>query len=146
MTILDLRFDIAEGAILLPGMMKRFNLKYILAVVTGFYLTGCRPDPALLPGKWQAAAFYEDYKYVTTPLGSVSLYLTPEGGYTFRSQGYYREDGTYRVSGAYLALTDTTRRPHKERTIKVLHVSTDTLKVLMTSDKKRQVLFLAKVK
>ena len=142
--ILDLRFAIVGVDILLSGIMKRINLKYILAVVAGFCLSGCVPDPDLLPGKWQAAAFYEQYKNVQTPLDSVSLRLTAEGGYEFRSLGYYREAGSYRVSGSYLFLTDTTRQPNKEHTVKVLHLSADSLKVLMADGKKRQVLFLAK--
>ncbi|MBK9338492.1 MAG: hypothetical protein IPM98_18940 [Lewinellaceae bacterium] len=79
-----------------------------------------------------------------TPLDSVSLRLTAEGGYEFRSLGYYREAGSYRVSGSHLFLTDTTRQPNKEHTVKVLHLSADSLKVLMADGKKRQVLFLAK--
>jgi len=118
----------------------------VFSVLVLACLWGCSPDPALVPGTWKAAAFFEDHKRVKTPLDSVALVLSPEGGYSFSSIGYYRESGPYRLSGTYLHLTDTTDNPHREHTVKILHVSSDTLKLLMRSGEKRQVLFLAKEK
>jgi len=119
---------------------------WIFSVIVLACLLGCSPDPSLVPGTWKAVAFFEDRLRVDTPLDSVSLALSPKGGYQFRSIGYYLESGPYRLSGTYLYLTDTTDTPHREHTVKILHVSPDTLKVLMRSGEKRQVLFFAKEK
>jgi len=117
----------------------------LVAAILGSF-AACLPDPLHVPGKWQATAFYEDRQRKETPLDSVTLTLNQDGGYEFRSIGYYRESGPYSISGAYLHLTDTTDTPPREYTVKILHVSPDTLKLLMQSGQKRQVLFFSKEK
>jgi len=124
--------------------MKSKKWLFGIPLLGGFL--ACSPDPAYLPGKWKAAAFFENRRRVEMPLDSVALTLTPDGGYEFRSIGYYRESGPYRLAGAYLYLTDTTDTPQREHTVKILHVSPDTLKLLMQSGDKRQVLFFSKEK
>ncbi|MCB0534085.1 MAG: hypothetical protein H6574_05210 [Lewinellaceae bacterium] len=102
---------------------------------------GCTVDPNKLTGTWQAVAFFENGKTVSAPLDSVRLYLTNNAGYAFKSQGYYQEAGSYRVAASYLFLEDTTVVPKKERTVKVLYLSSDTLKIEMKKSGNRQVLF-----
>ncbi|MBK8969365.1 MAG: hypothetical protein IPM36_22400 [Lewinellaceae bacterium] len=76
------------------------------------------------------------------PLDSVRLQLTENAGYVFKSQGFYQEAGSYRVAASYLFLEDTTVVPNKERTVKVLFLSSDTLKIEMKLSGNKQVLFL----
>jgi hypothetical protein len=125
-------------------VMKLMN--WLLGTVWLGVFAACSPDPVHVPGNWKAVAFFEDRQRVQMPLDSVALLLTPEGSYVFRSIGYYRESGPYRLAGAYLYLTDTTDTPQREHTVKILDVSPDTLKLLMQSGDKRQVLFFSREK
>lgn len=108
-------------------------------------ITACTLQQKDVAGVWQAVAFYENGKTVAAPLDSVRLKLSPEGGYEFKSQGFYSESGQFRVSARFLFLNDTTREPAKEHIVKVLHLSEDSLKIQMSREDKEQVLFLAKV-
>ncbi|MCK6694484.1 MAG: hypothetical protein L6Q97_20600 [Thermoanaerobaculia bacterium] len=107
-------------------------------------LFSCSLHEKDVAGEWRAVAFFENGRSLATNLDSVSLRLSPEGGYEFRSQGFYRESGSYRVSVRYLFMTDTTQTPVKEHIVKVLYLSSDTLKIRMSYDNKEQVLFLAR--
>lgn len=78
------------------------------------------------------------------PLDSVRLVFSPDGQYEFRSVGFYREQGPFRLSGSHLFLTDTTEKPAKEHVLRVLFLSSDTLKILMKKGDAEQVLFLKK--
>jgi hypothetical protein len=109
-----------------------------------FGLYACSVQEKDLTGSWQAAAFFENGQSVASNLDSVSLQITPEGGYEFRSQGFYREAGAYRLSAKYLFLTDTTQIPAKEHIVKILYISADTLKIRMSAGGKEQVLFFAR--
>ena len=104
-------------------------------------VSACTLDVERLTGKWHAVAFYESGQSLAAPLDSVALAFTGEGQYVFRSTGYYREQGPFRVSGAHLYLTDTTEYPPKEHVLKVLFLSEDTLKILMSKAERPQVLF-----
>lgn len=115
-----------------------------LILFTFIFLLSCAFHENDIAGDWQAAAFYENGRSRTVKLDSVILRLSPEGGYEFRSQGFYREAGSYRVSVRYLFLTDTTQKPAKEHIVKVLYLSADTLKIRMSHDTKEQVLFFAR--
>lgn len=107
-------------------------------------LTACELDTKLLNGSWKAVAFYESGQSLDAPLDSVALVFSQAGQYEFRSVGFYRETGPYRVSGTHLFLTDTTEDPAKEHVLKVLFLSTDTLKIQMKKGGQEQVLFLKK--
>lgn len=115
---------------------------FIGVLLTTFWTqSGCAVDPNKLTGSWQAVAFFENGKTVSAPLDSVRLHLTENAGYEFKSQGFYQEAGSYRVAASYLFLEDTTVVPKKERTVKVLFLSSDTLKIEMKLSGNRQVLF-----
>lgn len=116
----------------------------ILILIACASLQACTLSEKDLVGAWQAVSFYENGQSVVTNLDSVSLHLAPQGGYEFRSQGFYREAGTYRISAKYLFLTDTTQTPAKEHIVKVLNISADTLKICMSLGGKEQVLFFAR--
>lgn len=104
----------------------------------------CSPDVQHLPGQWRAVAFYEKGEALAAPLDSVGLHFSPDGQYEFRSVGYYRERGPFRVAGNHLFLTDTTEEPAQEHVLRVLFLSADTLKILMKEGDTEQVLFLKK--
>ena len=101
-------------------------------------------DPALLPGEWQAVAFYEKGQSLAVPLDSVRLSFSNDAGYEFRSVGFYREHGPFRASGNTLFLTDTTTKPAREHIVEVLFLSADSLKIRMQKKDAEQVLFLKK--
>ena len=115
-----------------------------LILFTFICLVACALHENDVAGDWQAVAFYENGKSNPVKLDSVTLRLSPEGGYDFRSQGFYREAGSYRVSVRYLFLTDTTQTPAKDHIVKVLYLSADTLKIRMSHENKEQVLFFAR--
>lgn len=105
----------------------------------------CSPDGQKLTGQWQAVAFYENGKSVLVPLDSVVLKLDEQAGYLFRSLGQYSESGNYQLTGSYLFLSDTTVRPVQQHTLKILYLSTDSLKLEMSKAGKAQVLFFARL-
>ena len=105
----------------------------------------CTLNVKQLEGNWQAVAFYEEGHSSSAALDSVALVLEPAKlRYEFRSMGHYRESGPLRVEGKHLFLTDTTVHPAQNRVLRVLFLSDDTLKLLMSAGGKEQVLFLKK--
>jgi hypothetical protein len=105
----------------------------------------CTLNVKQLEGNWQATAFYQEGQSSFVALDSVALVLAlAKQQYEFRSIGRYRELGPLRVEGKYLFLTDTTVQPAQSRALRVLFLSDDTLKLLMSADGKEQVLFLKK--
>ena len=120
--------------------MKR--LFFFFSVV---FCASCTLNVKQLEGRWRAVAFYEEGQSLPAALDSVALVLEPSAHrYTFRSMGYYRESGPLRVEDKHLFLTDSTVQPAQGRTLRVLFLSDDTLKLLMSADGKEQVLFLKK--
>ena len=101
----------------------------------------CAVDPQDLTGRWQAVAFYTNGQSVDTALDSVQFHLTADKRYTFQSQGFYEEAGHYRLSASYLFLSDTTIKPVVEKTVRILYLSPDSLKIEMKMGSDRQVLF-----
>lgn len=117
-------------------------LFFFLPVV---FCASCTLNVKQLEGQWRAVAFYEEGQSSPAVLDSVALVLEPGvGRYQFRSIGRYRESGPLRVEGEHLFLTDTTVQPAQGRTLRVLFLSDDTLKLLMSAGGKEQVLFLKK--
>lgn len=102
----------------------------------------CSLDVKQLEGHWQAGAFYEKGQSVNVPLDEISLDFYPAGRYAFHSTAHYSEYGTFRDSGHHLYLTDTTIVVPKVRKIKVLYLSSDSLKIEMAKEGHSQVLFL----
>ena len=117
--------------------MKRFLLFSLV-------LFSCTIDQQKLPGKWQAVAYFEDGKTVQTPLDSVRITLSSSGEYTFNSIGYYSENGTYRVAGQHLMLQEKGGENNAEKSLKILFLSADSLKIGMQAEKKSQVVFFAR--
>ena len=107
-------------------------------------LYACTPDPKLLEGPWHVTGYYQDGQNVAAPLDSVRLVFHANKTYEFHSIGFYHESGTYRTSGSYLFLMDSTAKEPKERALKILFLSNDSLKIAMQRDSVEQVLFLAK--
>lgn len=104
--------------------------------------SACSLDVQKLPGHWQANAFFENGQSSSAPLNDVALDFFPSGRYVFHSSAHYSEAGTFRDSGHYLFLTDTTADPVKVRKIKVLYLSEDSLKIKMEKLGQEQILFL----
>ena len=118
----------------------------ILTASLFLFLPACTLDTKQLQGVWKPVALYENGQSLAAPLDSVALHFSPENGqYEFRSIGFYREAGPFRVSGKYLFLTDTTEKPAQEHVLKVLFLSADTLKIQMKKAEREQVLFLKKI-
>lgn len=118
--------------------VKRISIFFVLCIGLG-----CGTDAALLVGEWQAAAFFEEGQSVPAPLDSTQLVFYPNGTYQYRTLGQYREAGRYTTDLKYLFLRDTNQAetPKTERTLRVLFVSKDSLKLLMSAAGKDQVVF-----
>ncbi|MBK8196121.1 MAG: hypothetical protein IPK76_24080 [Lewinellaceae bacterium] len=116
-----------------------------IAPVLLLLCTSCNVDTQLLSGTWKAVSFYQNGKTVQVPLDSVELSFAENGQYSFRSVGFYKEEGPYRASGKYLFLTDMTAKPPREHTLSVLFLSNDSLKIGMKKDTSEQVLFFQRV-
>lgn len=121
------------------------TLKRVFPLLLLLFAVHCALDVKHLAGHWKATGFYEEGHTVDTPLDSVSLWLDPQQQrYSFRSLGYYHEAGRLHVEEHLLHLTDTTVLPHQLRTVQVLFLSPDTLKLKMANGNREQVLFLAR--
>lgn len=120
--------------------MKKFPLLFFLA------FAACSLDVRQLTGRWRAVAFYENGQSLATPLDSVALVFGENGRYEFRSVGFYREAGPFRLDGKLLFLNDTTQKPSQEHVLKVLFLSADSMKIQMQKEGREQVLFLEKDK
>lgn len=107
-------------------------------------LLACELDITRLHGSWKAVAYYQNGQSLEAPLDSVGLVFAPTGQYEFRTIGFYREKGPFRVSGTRLFLIDTTEQPAKEHVLNVLFLSSDTLKIQMKKGGHEQVLFFKK--
>lgn len=118
--------------------------KLSLVLAFPFCFAACSLDENALHGHWQAVAFYQNGQTAPAVLEAVSLDFSPEGAYVFRSAARYSEAGRYRVSARLLHLTDTTARPHRERVVRVLYLSQDSLKIEMAKSGQEQVLFLCR--
>lgn len=105
----------------------------------------CGLDINLLEGQWQAIAFYENGQDAPAPLDSIAISFWADSHYEFRTIGFYREAGPFRVADSFLFLTDTTAKQPKERALKILFLSADTLKLQMERAGQGQVLFLKKI-
>ncbi|HMX40708.1 MAG TPA: hypothetical protein PKD78_10285 [Saprospiraceae bacterium] len=120
-------------------------LKRLLSFLPFLLATHCTLNVNHLTGSWRAIGFYEEGHSIDTPLDSVLLWLEPgQQRYRFRSIGYYHEAGRLRVQDQLLYLTDTTVSPQQLRTVQVLFLSPDTLKLQMADNGREQVLFLAR--
>lgn len=115
-----------------------------VAALWAFAFASCNLDEQSLRGTWQAAAFFEDGQTVAAPLQEVSLELLPTGRYAYRGPNKYSEAGRYECSMRYLLMLDTTVYPAAEKTLKVLYLSADSLKIKMAHEGREQVLFLGK--
>jgi hypothetical protein len=109
-------------------------------------LVGCAVDNEALLGNWQAVQFYEDRQSVQIPLDDVKMafYGQPKPYYTFQTLGQYYEAGSWKCSGTYLMLTDTTSDTRTERVLKVQYQSADSLKIKMQANGKEQVIFFGR--
>lgn len=122
------------------------NRLFLLLLIPVFLTEGCALDESSLAGDWRATAFYENGQTVNTKIDSVRLSIYPDHHYQFYSQGFYQEAGTWKSSINYLFFNDTTANPPKERMLKVLFQSADSIKLKMESNGAEQVLFLGRIK
>lgn len=122
------------------------NRRYLLFGIFIFFATGCAVDDKTLAGTWKAEAFYENGQTANLSIDSVTLMIGSDYRYEFRSQGFYKEAGTWKTAVNYLFFTDTTVQPAQERMLKVLYQSNDSLKLRMERNGAEQVLFLGRIK
>ncbi len=107
----------------------------------------CAVDESLLIGRWRATGYFENGQSIPVPLDSVLLEFTNENRYQFQTIGQYHEAGTYRTDLKYLFLKDSTKEGNassKERLLRILYLSQDSLKLLMGADGKDLVLLLGR--
>jgi hypothetical protein len=121
-------------------------MRMVLWLLFSGLFVACRLDEKTLRGEWQAVSFFENGRLRDVDLSPVQLKISEGGRYEYNSIGLYREQGSYRVSMHYLFLTDTTRRPPIDHIVKVLYLSSDSLKIRMESDSLEQVLWMARMK
>ena len=120
------------------------NWRHLL-IIFFFFITACAVDEQSLTGTWKAVAFYENGNTANVGFDSVKLIISPNHRYEFHSQGFYQEAGIWKTEVNYLFFNDTTVQPTKEKMLKVLYQSGDSLKLRMESNGAEQVLFLGKV-
>jgi hypothetical protein len=110
------------------------------------FLFGCNLDEKELIGHWQASHFYESGQSVSVSLNDVYLDILENNRYFFKGAYQYTEAGHFSSSMHFLFLNDTTAKEPKEKILKVLYLSSDSLKIRMENAGKEQVLFFAKEK
>ena len=120
-------------------------MKPFILLLSFLLFSSCVLDEGALDGSWQAVDLFENGRKSELPLQDVSLdFDVAQHYYRFTSSGQYEESGPFKCSAQYLFFTDTTRQPPMEHIVKVLFLSSDTLKMKMQRDSIEQVLFFAR--
>lgn len=116
--------------ILLPGLLFLFG--------------SCTNHKQHLIGSWQAKALLEENDTLEVDLPKIHFQFLSNDRYSFSSLLNYHEAGLFHLEGMYLHTLDTTRKQAEEKTVKLLHLSTDSMVMKMQHDGKQRILLLTR--
>lgn len=84
-----------------------------------------------LIGKWQAVTLIENDKQQVIDLSNVGLEFNKDGGYQYNGTLNYSESGYFDMNKDLLFTIDTMNNGSSEKTVQVLQLSSDSLKIKM---------------
>ena len=84
-----------------------------------------------LIGKWQAVTLIENDKKAVIDLSDVGLQFNKDGGYQYTGTLNYSESGYFDMKNDLLFTIDTLNNGSSEKTVQILQLSSDTLKIKM---------------
>jgi len=103
-----------------------------LFIIAAFFVAGCSGiSKSNLIGKWQAVTLIENDKKAVIDLANVGLQFNKDGGYHYTSTLNYAESGYFDLKNDLLFTIDTLNNGSSEKTVQILQLSSDTLKIKM---------------
>lgn len=120
------------------------NSRYLVLPLLCCLFSACESHKAedQIAGTWVATQILEDGTAMPIDPKEVQFQFSSTGKYTFRSTLNYQESGTYYIEGNILYAMDTTHAASFERTVKLEHLSTDSLVVEMQESGKTRKMHL----
>jgi hypothetical protein len=125
-----------------------FRLLLLGSIFTIVFLSSCEEefDKSLLYGSWQADQFLESDKVKEIDISNMGFTFNDKNVYTYQSNLKYKEAGNYRIERAILYSTDTLSNQRIEKAVKIIHITSDSLQLLMNNGGIEQKVFLHKLK
>ena len=115
------------------------KLYYCLLLVVLFTLFSCsQVDNNLLIGKWKVNTVEGVSAKDMENMRDIKFEFSPNGRYTFQSTLNIKEAGRYSVSGDLLYTTDTILTTSKEKSVKIIKLTADSLYFLMNNSGQKQ--------
>jgi len=110
-------------------------------------LLGCTEgiDQNMLVGKWKAALLMDRTEKSGIDLSAVQFEFKANNTYSYQSNLKYKEAGRYSTMGKTLYSTDTTVVDQREKAVKIVRLSADSLFLEMNNSGTPQLLKLYKV-
>ena len=118
-----------------------------ITVLLVLLILGCTEgiDQELLAGKWKAALLLDRAEESGIDLSAVEFEFNRNETYSYQSNLKYKEAGRYSTMGKTLYTTDTTVVDQREKAVKIVRLSTDSLFLEMNNNGTPQLLKLYKV-
>ena len=126
--------------------MNRFTLRLLIIAGT-LFVSACGEDnEKLLYGQWNASQITEEGQTLNVDLSEIQFNFRPDGSYEFQSTLNYREAGSFNLDNNVLYTLDTVNLESVEKTVQLVYLSEDTLRLIMNSSGKTRMLELFKPK
>ena len=108
------------------------RLSFQTLIIAAFFVAGCSGiSKSNLIGKWQAVTLIENDKKQVIDLSEVGLEFNKDGGYRYTGTLNYSESGYFDMNKDLLFTIDTINNGSSEKTVQILQLSSDTLKIKM---------------
>ncbi len=110
-----------------------------------FLASACQSgEEELLHGQWQATSVTEEGEPLQVDASEISLVLSPQGQYLYRSTLNYREAGKWYFQSGYLFTQDTLKQGSREKAVQVVKLQEDTLELRMKDGVRERMLMLTR--
>ena len=118
-----------------------------IMLLLALLVLGCSAgiDQEMLLGKWKAALLMDRTEKSGIDLSAVQFEFKANKTYSYQSNLKYKEAGRYSTLGKTLYSTDTTVVDQKEKAVKIIRLSADSLFLEMNNNGTPQLLKLYKV-
>ncbi len=108
------------------------KIAFQILIIVAFFAAGCSGiSKSKLIGKWQAVALIENDKKQVIDLSEVGLEFNKDGGYKYFGTLNYSESGYFDTNKDLLFTIDTMNNGSSEKTVQILQLSSDSLKIKM---------------
>ena len=117
---------------------------FMYLFLAGVLLSACQSQKTenQLAGTWTSTRVLENEVALPLNPGIIQFAFTTDGHYDYQSTLNYKESGNYYVEGMILYATDTTHEASFQRTVKLEHLSADSLVIQMQEEGRNRQIFL----